>query len=276
MGLLQNISLRNAEPYDRLGDTSEMWVQTLVWSKNKYFGTAYLNQKSGTPDGFTTPYSFTMPIKEGGMSSFSLVAGAGQVKNTSYFTGAIALRAALHRLEGFGEITQSSTSLSLLVKLVAAAGQLEGSGEITNASLLKAIANMSASGASALTGEGQIDDSPLNLIAWCSTILTPLVGEGEISATLKGWCDLTADITSAGEMVTAQSCAAAVWSALASVYNESGTMGQKLNSAAVGGVDYDALAEAVWDAEISGRTSAQAGKAIEDIKSKTNLIPGLF
>jgi hypothetical protein len=51
-------------------------------------------------------------------------------------------------------------------------------------------------------------------------------------------------------------------------------MGQKLNSAAVGGVDYEALAEAVWDAEISG--SIKAGKAIEDIKTKTNMIPGLY
>jgi hypothetical protein len=269
MGLLQNISLRNAEPFDRLGDTTEMWVQTLVWSKNKYFGTAYLNQKSGTPDGFTHPYSFTMPIKEGGMSSFSLVEGAGQVKNTSYFTGAIALRAALHRIEGFGDIKQSSTSLSLLVKLVAAAGQLEGSGEITNASLLKAIANMSASGASALTGEGQIDDSPLNLIAWCSTVLTPLVGEGEITATLKGWCDLTADITSVGNVLTAQQVASAVWAAIAADNNTPTTMGEKLNDAG--------SASNPWSVELPDvYTGNQAGKILADVKDKTNLIPALL
>ena len=36
------------------------------------------------------------------------------------------------------------------------------------------------------------------------------------------------------------------------------------------------VAEAVWDSEVSGRTGVQAGKTLEDIKSKTNLIPGLF
>jgi hypothetical protein len=53
-------------------------------------------------------------------------------------------------------------------------------------------------------------------------------------------------------------------------------MGQKLNSAASGGVDYNALAEAVWDAEVSGRTGTEAGKVLEDVKKKANMIPGLY
>jgi hypothetical protein len=43
-----------------------------------------------------------------------------------------------------------------------------------------------------------------------------------------------------------QNLAAAVWQALAAQYNDPGTMGNKLNLAASGGVDYDALAQAVW------------------------------
>lgn len=38
----------------------------------------------------------------------------------------------------------------------------------------------------------------------------------------------------------------AVWSALSTDYNAAGTMGNKLNSAASGGVDYSALGAAVW------------------------------
>lgn len=269
MGLLQNISLKNAEPYDRIGDTSEMWVQTLVWSMNKYVGAGGISQKSGVPDGYTNPYAYQNPIKEGGMSSFSLVIGEGKATSVSYLSTAIALRAALHKIEGFGEIKQSSTSLSLLVKLVAAAGKLVGSGEITNASLLSAIANMSASGASALTGEGQIDDSPLNLIAWCSTVLTPLAGEGEITATLKGWCDLSADITSTGDVLTAQQVASAVWAAIAADNNTPTTMGEKLNDAG--------SASNPWSVELPDvYTGDQAGKILADVKTKTNLIPGLF
>jgi hypothetical protein len=276
MSLLQNIRFTNAEPLRRIGDTSEAQPSDMERLMNRFVSWANMSNKSGIPDGYCAPYGWFLPLKGGGMSSFGLVAGVGTVTSTSYLTTAKAMLAALHKIEGFGEIHKASTSLSLLVKFMAELGKIVGSGEITNVSILKAVANMSASGASAITGEGQINDSPLNLIAWCSTVLTPILGEGDITATLKGWADMSADITSAGDLVTAQSCASAVWSAIAASYNVAGTMGQKLNSAAVGGVDYDALAEAVWDAEISGRTGVEAGKVIEDIKSKTNLIPGLF
>jgi hypothetical protein len=243
---------------------------------NRFVSYANISKKSGIPDGFAPPYCWFMPMKEGGMSSYSLIVGSGTVTSTSYLYTAMAMIAALHRIEGSGGITQSGTKLSLLVKFLAELGRITGSGEITNASLLTAVANMSATNSYALSGEGKIEDSPLNLIAWCSTVLDPILGEGTIAATMKGWADMSADITSAGDVVTAQTCAAAVWSALASAYNVSGTMGQKLNSAASGGVDYDALAQAVWDNEVSGNTGNQAGKMLEDIKKKANMIPGLY
>lgn len=46
-----------------------------------------------------------------------------------------------------------------------------------------------------------------------------------------------------------QSLASAVWQAQASENNLAGTMGNKLNTASSGGVDMDALAEAVWGYE---------------------------
>jgi len=51
--------------------------------------------------------------------------------------------------------------------------------------------------------------------------------------------------TEDASVLTTQSIATAVWSALAAVSNDAGTMGAKLNTASSGGVDYAALADAV-------------------------------
>jgi hypothetical protein len=56
-------------------------------------------------------------------------------------------------------------------------------------------------------------------------------GTGDIVAALRGLCSMSADITSSGELVTAQTCAAAVWNALAAQFNAPGSMGEKLNDA---------------------------------------------
>jgi hypothetical protein len=80
----------------------------------------------------------------------------------------------------------------------------------------------------------------------------------------------------AGARPSAFDIAQEIWNAKATQYVSTGTMGQKLNNAASGGVDYNALAEAVWDAEVSGNTGNQAGKVLDDIKKKANLIIGLY
>lgn len=65
------------------------------------------------------------------------------------------------------------------------------------------------------------------------------------SATPKALGNLEGAITPYTEL-SPQNLAAAVWQALAAEYNDSGTMGNKLNLAASGGVDYDTLAQYVW------------------------------
>lgn len=259
MALLQNISLKYAELVDRTGDTSEMWPQQLSWQMNKYANQAGMSQKSGVPDGYSPPYSFSMPIKEGGMSCFRGITGLGEVKETSVLTKGKTFPTTT--IIGSGTIYQPS--LTLLVQL---ATEIQGSGGILTSSVLSAIANMQ----SLAIGVGEISDtSSINVIAWCTALA---IGSGDIDATMKGVAYMDALSSSEGSLVTAQSCATAVWSALASNFNVSGTMGAKLNSAASGGVDYGALADAVWDAEVSGRTSAQAGNILE----KAKLIPALL
>ena len=49
------------------------------------------------------------------------------------------------------------------------------------------------------------------------------------------------------QALTTDTIAAAVWRSLAASFADAGTMGQKLNNAASGGVDYGDLAAAVWN-----------------------------
>jgi hypothetical protein len=56
---------------------------------------------------------------------------------------------------------------------------------------------------------------------------------------------------SVGAVPSAEDIAQAVWNGLASKFNAPNTMGNKVNAAGSGGVDLDALAEAVWDAPSS-------------------------
>lgn len=262
MGLLQNISLKYAEPVDRTGDTSEMWMQQLSWQMNKYLNVAGLSKKSGVPDGYSNPYAYSMPVKEGGMSCFRGIIGLGEVKETTNLTRAKTFPTTT--IIGSGTIHEPS--LTLLVQL---ACEINGFGEITDGSVLKAIANMSAE----LEGHGEIiDSSILSLIAWCTA---ECIGTGDIEATMKGIAYMETVIKSYGDL-SVEGLRDAVWTAIASKYVNPLTMGGKLNSAAVGGVDYDALAEAVLDAEVTGRAVGSLGKTIEDTKKKANMIPGLY
>jgi hypothetical protein len=54
-----------------------------------------------------------------------------------------------------------------------------------------------------------------------------------------------------------QSLAQAVWSAIAADNNQSGTMGSKVNTASSGGVDLEALAEAVLAANVEGSVTIE-------------------
>ena len=58
--------------------------------------------------------------------------------------------------------------------------------------------------------------------------------------------------TTADAGLTTTGIANAIWGASASINNDAGSMGQKLNSAASGGVDYNALAQAVAQHVIEG------------------------
>lgn len=90
-------------------------------------------------------------------------------------------------------------------------------------------------------------------------MLSNVLGSGDIDAGMFGKCFMDSEITQVGEMVTAESCARAVWSALAAAFNEAGTMGNKVNSASAAGDP--------WTAEIPGTyVEGSAGELLDKIR----------
>ncbi len=183
--------------------------------------------KHGRPSGAEPPNCWVMPPKGGGLACFNGIAGEGDL------AAALALGKDLTAaLTGSGEI--SAASLSLIVSFAA---ELAGSGDLS--ADMRGAVQLAAN----LAGAGDIT-AALGVIAWCMAELT---GSGTLDGSnLKGLAHLAAEILSYGEL-TPEGLRDAVWKATAASFNDSGTMGAKLNSAASGGVDLNALADAVWD-----------------------------
>lgn len=188
---------------------------------------ASIADKNGYPSGAEHPYVWQMSIKGGGLACFNGIRGEGDLE------ASLALGKDL-TAELVGAGTISAASLSLIVSFAAS---LAGSSSLT-ASMRGAVQL-----AAELAGQGDIT-AALGLIAWCNANLT---GAGSLDGSnLKGLAHLSAEILSYGEL-TPEGLRDAVWKATAASFNDAGTMGAKLNSAASGGVDLNALAEAVWD-----------------------------
>jgi len=131
---------------------------------------------------------------------------------------------------------------------------LTGAGNITNGNLTL-IAQLIAS----ITGVGNVTPPP-SLVGKLELISNNLTGAGAVAATLTAFASVQAALSGAGSLslvpyatgrleaditgqsiLSPESLASAVWSALAAQFNDNGTMGQKLNSAA----DYASLAAAI-------------------------------
>jgi hypothetical protein len=135
---------------------------------------------------------------------------------------------------GSGSITWTTPNgnLGLIVSM-------SGTGAITftapNASL-RLVVGMNGTGSMTFTGSGGL------------SMIVPFDGAGSFgiagSADLRGRLSMDGSWTPFSEL-SPENLAAAVWDAVASANNDAGTMGNKLNSAASGGVDYVALANAV-------------------------------
>ena len=184
-------------------------------------------QLNATPSGYRPPYSWVIAVKDGELASTNNINGEATVS--------LSMAAGVNgdaTLTGAGSITQATGQL--VISMVAT---LAGTGTVAAADLrgyLNAVATLSGSGS--LTG-------PLRALAWLQSAVagsgtisnaTPYA-TGTLAATIRGYSDLTPE-----------GIRDKVWDALLANYQNDGSAGKALSAAGSGGVDYNALANAVW------------------------------
>lgn len=217
--LLGNYSLLNKNPHKLVSSLGNLNTGS-YWQPSACRG-IYTSEADGgrlqhacIPTGTEPPYVIMFAPKGGELSATTYVRGEGGV------TGALVLGKVMEaNLSGSGDL---SASMSLITSLLA---NLSGSGTISG-SLSTTLAL-----AANLVGSGNISGSLSLLIPLAAN----LTGFGEAVGNLKGNADMAADIYVNQSEASVQQIVDAVWNAVASDYNASGTMGQKLNGAGSAG-----------------------------------------
>lgn len=157
--------------------------------KNRFTGGA-MAVNAAAPFGYLAPYMWLMPLRSGGISA-STLRGEGLLS-----APLIGGRNGVAVLTGSGDLSATG---QLIVSAVAT---LTGSGDISNAEC-KAYLNMAAT----LAGSGDVSGSVKALGHAAAT----LEGAGSLNVTARADGELGAAITVAGEGLTAESVATAVW-----------------------------------------------------------------
>lgn len=252
--LLMNVYRDSCIPITQFGGASMSGEFTNFQRQENWHcinaGQSGIVAQTGLPWGNLSPLCWRMPLKAGAISStgsnilgscslsatgnygmplLAVIIGQGDISSAVANIG----MAILAQITGQGDI--SSAEASLLAQISAS---LTSSGGISSANM-QALLNALAE----LIGSGGISTANATGIG---ELLANIKGEGVSTATLAGIGELKAIITSYGSL-TPEGIRDAIWSAVANNYNISGTMGQKLNNAASGGIDYDTLAKAVFE-----------------------------
>jgi hypothetical protein len=175
----------------------------------------------------------------------SLIDGTGILEGIMKLPAGLAVS-----ISGEGDLVSTMRGLASLLVV------LEGDSSIDVD--LKAIAQLAGD----ISGEGELINPLLKGIAWC---VAEILAQGTVTSSLRSDGYMSADITSAGTLVTAQSCAVAVWSALAAAYNEDNTMGKIMNSIGAGADPWDTLMEDYTD-------DAKFGAYIKQLLTKLDFL----
>lgn len=216
---------------------------------NQYTGEGITDNLASVPNGHLAPSAWILPLNPGGMSTYGEVTGAGIASSSI-----LAVKLAEAGLTGSGNLSAVG---ALIVNLLA---DLSGTGEISNADI-KAFLQLAAD----LSGSGIVDAATLTGLG---ALVAALLGDGTAAdSILTGRGAMAADLVVTGTGLTTSNVGQAVWSALAASNNTSGTMGQKLNSAASGGVDYGSLATAVWE-HVTRTLTSGAAPSVEAIAAE--------
>lgn len=193
-------------------------------TRNLTAGTGVTNQTAGYPYGYRDGGAWSMPQKAGALSSVneseSSVTASGNAAQGLNRSGAVT---AAIVAEGNGAAVAAAVGES--------AGVLTASGVAVAPLNAEGVATCAIAVAAELTAPADI--SGASSVAVAASLVTRALGNME---SLPISQELTAD-----------AIATTVWNALAAANNAVGTMGAKLNTASTGGVDYEALANAILD-----------------------------
>jgi hypothetical protein len=190
-------------------------------------GTTSADEYYALPNGGYPSLTWFIPQKAGQIGSSNQIYGNGV--SAGNLAGG---RNGVANVTGAGDITNGN--LTLIAQLIAS---LTGAGDVTPPPSLVGTLFMFSN---QLTGAGA-DAATLTAFA---AVQADLAGTGTLAVVPYATGELAANITGQSEL-SPQSLAAAVWSALAAQFNVNGTMGQKLNAAASGNIDYQTLADAI-------------------------------
>lgn len=219
--LLQNITRLAEHPIRQLGynnaDGVCTWGHKSEVNSNKYFGSAGMSKPLGIPKGYSPPYSWGLPIKGGGLCGVVLC-------QSDINRSVLALARYVSTLISCIGQFNPSPNLQLIVSLLA---DIQSSGVITEANLAGVIALIATA-----YGTGEITQAQLGAII---DLIVDIMGSGSINANLLGTMVLQGHIYVNEGSATVTQMAEGVWNAIASNYNTSGTMGNKLNSAGSAG-----------------------------------------
>jgi hypothetical protein len=224
--LLQNGSTFAQWPVKRLGGAacSERQQWGRHERRNWFWSGAAPSRYLGFPSGYGAGKAWIMPQWAGAIASrneaqasITATANAAAGLNASGTSGVSVTASA------YGQLISSASGSATLV--------FSAGSSISAAVAFAATSSVSFSAAATMGGIGRFSGAASFSLS--GTAINYATG------TMNGSTIDTSTITSA-------SVAAAVWDSSASAFNTSGSMGQKLNNAASGGVDYAALSDAVW------------------------------
>lgn len=205
---------------------------------------------SGLPNGHLHPSSWMLPQKGGGMSAYTTIVGSGDAQAT----GQAALEL-LATIAGDGGIDALG---GLIVNLAAT---ITGSGTVSSAAVqafLNLVATITGSGGASATATG-LGDMAGTVSGQGSATGSTATAVGALSATLRGYGDLTPE-----------GIRDALWNAIASQYNQAGTMGERLNGAASAGDPWGTFLPGVY---APGTAGALLGRMLADVWRRLGLDP---
>lgn len=233
--LLGNYNQWNANPGRAIGGPTDPTLKFKVGSHRNFFfqddatNSAQI-RKAATPTGYRHPYAYVMPIDSGGIASINTILCTSDITGANLAGG----------VNGAAAITATGAFTATMQLIVSAVATIATTCTVTGD--INAIAPLAAS----ITAGGTMTSA----IKALANAVAAITAGATLTGTPKAIGNMEAAIVPYTEL-SPEALAASVWNSVAASYNDAGTMGEKLNLAGSGGVDYAALKTAIWEAVLT-------------------------